>query len=185
MDTAADLKNQEILSQATIQAEEIIAHASERAATIKAGFLADRKQAAEVQRVRSTYLTREEVKAAISQVKHDLYDQAFSLAGEELANIRNLITYPEYFKKLLIEAIQESGEVTPLIHIDSRDHVLCSQTLEQLQIQGEIIADITCNGGVLVSSTDGKIVTFNTVESRLKKAKELLKIEIYSQFAGE
>lgn len=184
MEIAAEQKNQNILSQATHQAEEILTEANERAVAIKAQFLTEKKLAYEAHRVRNLYRAREETKTVIDSVIHELYNQAFFVAGEELAGIRNLASYPELFKKLLIEAVQELEEEKPLFHIDSRDQALCRHTLEQLQIPGEIIADITCNGGLSVSSTDGRVITINTIESRLEMAKDLMKIEIYLQFTG-
>jgi vacuolar-type H+-ATPase subunit E/Vma4 len=52
-------------------------------------------------------------------------------------------------------------------------------------VSSQIATDVTCAGGLNVYSHDERFVIFNTLESRLKKAKEIYRPEIFSVLFGE
>jgi vacuolar-type H+-ATPase subunit E/Vma4 len=51
-------------------------------------------------------------------------------------------------------------------------------------LNGDIVTDISCAGGLNASTKDGRFVIFNTVESRFERAKVLLKREVYAALYG-
>lgn len=185
METAAEQKNHEILEKANREAAEILRDSEERAASVIERCLQESRHSADVERNRLSYLASEEIKTRIAEVKKELYSRAFAIARESIRDIRTEESYPTFFEDLLHEAVREIGTGKMIIHVDPRDTDLCSKILEKNQIQATVVADIVSDGGLQVAGENGKIVTSNTVESRLEQAKERLKLEVYSGLAGE
>jgi Archaeal/vacuolar-type H+-ATPase subunit E len=92
--------------------------------------------------------------------------------------------YQECFSRMLEEAMPESGDGEMRIHIDRRDDDLCKACMEKYSIKGEIVPDLTCSGGLNISTGRDKIIGFNTIESRFARSKEALRKEIYSILSG-
>jgi V/A-type H+/Na+-transporting ATPase subunit E len=181
VEAAAVQKNREILERASREAEEILRSAEKRAVDIKDGYLKESLRRAGVERNRMIYLNGEEIKASHSLIKKELFLQAFFIAKENLDNIRNSPGYPELFKRLLLEAIHEAGDGEYLIHITSIDKSICETIVIDHHIQAQIVTDLECTGGLSLSSSDGKIMICNTIESRLERTQDVLKLEIFNE----
>jgi vacuolar-type H+-ATPase subunit E/Vma4 len=67
--------------------------------------------------------------------------------------------------------------------VDPRDEELCKKTLATLGISADIQTDLTTTGGVVVSLPGDSVVISNTVEFRLRRAHERMKIEIHTILA--
>lgn len=184
VEAAAAQKNSEILQRANREAEEIIREAEAKASDIKSGYLKEGLRRAAVERNRQIYLTSEEIKAAHSRITQDLFSQAFLDAGEKLKDIRNSPGYPGLLRKLLEEAVSRAGNGADILHIADTDAGICKISASDLGIL-EIQGDIESAGGISLSSRDGKITVYNTVESRLERAKNLYKLEIFRKLTGD
>jgi len=184
MEDAAEKKNREILDRAKLEAAETLKDAEEKAREIKERNLQNSRRATEVERNRLTFVTHEEVKSRISGVKKELYEKAFSMAGDRLQNIRESESYPVFFRRLLSEAVPQVGTEGLVLHIDARDLELCTKLADELTIDGTISTDIITAGGLNVSSDNGTVVALNNIESRLEKAKEQYKLEIFTEITG-
>ncbi len=66
-----------------------------------------------------------------------------------------------------------------------RDENLCKQILDELNENSEIVVDLTSAGGLNVSTRDEKVVVFNTIESRLDRAKEFLERQVFATLYGD
>ena len=184
VEAAAEQKNREILERANREAEEIIREAEEKAALIKAEFLKESLHRAEAERNRLTHLTNEEIKASLSHIKEDLFSQAFLVASADLKDIRRSPGYPELFKRLLEEAIREAGNEKHVLHISGQDQNICKTISSDYPISS-IQVDLETAGGLSLSSSDGKIIVSNTMESRIERAKDIYKLEIYTELTGD
>ena len=86
---------------------------------------------------------------------------------------------------MIQEAMHELEGEKARLHIDMRDENLCKQILDELNENSEIVVDLTSAGGLNVSTRDEKVVVFNTIESRLDKAKELLERQVFATLYGD
>lgn len=184
MEEAAEQKNREILERAGREADEIINETEKGAEAIRSRYMQDSARQAEVERNRQTYLATEEVKSAISIEKENLLKEAFLSAAENLKELRNTPGYPDLFKRLLVEAQSEVRGKEFVFHIDSRDNDLCREIIAELHLSAVIKPDLESAGGVVVSSSDERIVVQNTVESRLEKAKNIYRLDIIGELTG-
>ncbi len=57
--------------------------------------------------------------------------------------------------------------------------------LSELNLSGEVIADLQCSGGLVVSTKNESVKISNTFESRLERVKEQKKLEIYAAMFGD
>jgi vacuolar-type H+-ATPase subunit E/Vma4 len=57
--------------------------------------------------------------------------------------------------------------------------------LSELNLSGEIIADLQSSGGLVVSTQNKNVKISNTFESRLERVKDQKKLEIYAILYGE
>ncbi len=163
---------------------ELKAEAHKQAESIRSGLLDDAIRSATVERNKLVYLTKAESKELLITTREKIYSQAFASAQSRLAQLRKDPEYPEIFKKLAIEAIGSAGLEGCVVHIDKLDEKLCKKVMTALNQSCEIVPDLQTMGGLVVNSSDGLITFSNTVESRLERGKERLRLEIYSVLSG-
>ena len=163
---------------------ELKAEALKKAETIRSELLDDAIRSATVERNKLMYLTKAESRERLITTRGEIYSQAFASAKQRLAQLRNDPGYPEIFKNLAIEAIGSASLERCTIHIDKLDEKLCKKIMTALNQSCEIVPDLQTMGGLVVNSSDGLITFSNTVESRLERGKERLRLEIYSVLLG-
>ncbi len=185
MEVNAEKKINEILNKARQEAEEIIETAKAEAETIKSSYLENAQKSVEIERNQLIYNVKAETKMRVIKEKDAVIQRAFDEAGKSLGSVRDRDTYKEYFKRMLQEAARELSGEKVRFHVDKRDSHLCEQVLAELNVNSEIITDLTSAGGLNVSTRDDTVVVFNTIESRLNNARELLKREIFSMLYGD
>ncbi|HYC20365.1 MAG TPA: V-type ATP synthase subunit E family protein [Candidatus Bathyarchaeia archaeon] len=174
-----------VMQKAHQEAEEIKRSADAKAEAIKASYLDEAQKSAETERNKLIYNVKAENKMRIIKEKDAVIQRAFLGAKKRLENFRDHTNYKENFKTMLEEAVRELEDEQVRLHIDPRDETLCRQVLGEIGRNSEIVTDLTSTGGLSVSTKDGKIVVSNTIESRLNKAKELLKRDVFSTLFGE
>ena len=185
MEISAEERILEMIHNAHNEADEIIKSAEAKAETIKHSHLENAIKLADAERNRQIYTVKTEAKMHVIKAKDELLQKAFLEAKKKLINFRERRDYKNSYKLMIQEAVHELEEEEAEFHIDKKDETLCKEILEELNENSEIVADITCAGGLNVSTTDEKVVIFNTIESRLDKAKELLKFETFSILFGD
>ena len=185
MEESAAQKNRETHEAALRDAEEILRNAKAEGEEIRERYLRNRLKKAVVERNRQTYLTREEVKTAITREKERLFSEAFALAMDGLTGIRSSPGYQDIFSRLVRDAAGEIPEPDSVIHIDPRDRDVCREILETAGLNGSIAEDIETRGGARVTTRDGRITVDNTLESRLVRAKDIHALRIYHALTGE
>ena len=184
MQEAAEQNNRETIERAARQAVEIISDAEKQAAEIRRRQMEERIRQAEVERNRQTYLATEEVKTATSHVKEQLLHNAFDAAAEELSGIRSEPGYAALFERLLTEAVHEVRGKECIFRIDPRDRDLCNRIIQDHQFSGIIKPDLETAGGLVVCSSDERIMVHNTIESRLDRAKDVYRMDILQELTG-
>ncbi|HDR72674.1 MAG TPA: hypothetical protein ENN85_01970 [Methanoculleus sp.] len=147
-----------------------------------------REQAARTvarERVMQRYKAAHEAKTATTLEQNRLFEMAFNAARHELEGIRNASSYATTFRRLLEEAVRTLDEQDIRLHIDTRDADLCRSIVDELGLHCEIVEDITCIGGLDASSPDERIIVRNTLESRLERSKETLRMGVFSTLFGD
>ena len=148
-------------------------------------FWQKQKKSAAVEKNKRIYLTKGENKETLIKTKERIVSKAFLDAEQRLSSLRNDPKYPAVFSKLAQEAIESVGGEEFRIHIDKRDEKLMKRILSDMNLTGEIIADLQCSGGLVVSTRNESVTISNTLDSRLQRVKERKKLEVYSVMFGE
>jgi V/A-type H+-transporting ATPase subunit E len=185
VDESAEEREQELRKNAQVTIESLKKKAHEQAERVRQSLITDAEKAAEVERNKLMYLVNAENKAHLITVREKLFSTAFDDAKVQLSTLRNRPEYPDIFKKLTIDAAAALGADIFQVHVDPRDEVLCRRTLDSLHLHAEIIPDLTSAGGLVSSLPDRSVIISNTVESRLERAQERKKREIYSILSGD
>jgi V/A-type H+/Na+-transporting ATPase subunit E len=179
MEAGAEKKRLEITERTKKATDAIIRDAQLRAENIKKSCLESALREALAERNKKLYLVRNNAAVRIISLKREYFDRAFSGSLKELENLRSSQEYPGHFKNLLLEASDALAEARPSLHVDKKDEELCRKTAGDLGLDCEIVADITCSGGVIFSREDGSVVVYNDIGSRIERAKEMLKLKVF------
>jgi vacuolar-type H+-ATPase subunit E/Vma4 len=175
----------EIQERSKAEADEIIREAQAKDLPIKKRFMEDATQSVAIQRNKMLSSAREKSRMEVIKAKNELFEKVFEEAVRDLGSVREHPHYRGILKVLLGEALQEMGSDDGILHIDKKDEALLKAILNEMKLSNQIITDIICAGGLNVHSRDERFVIFNTLESRLKKAKEIYRPDIFSVVFGE
>jgi V/A-type H+/Na+-transporting ATPase subunit E len=185
MEESTEERVNEILKQAHLDADEIKRTAEEKAGPIKKSYLDSVEKSFESERNKLIYNAKSEIKMDVIKAKDEMIQSAFVEAKKSLDDLRDRESYKGRFKSMIQEAMHELGGEKARLHIDGRDENLCKQILDELNENSEIVADLTSAGGLNVSTRDEKVVVFNTIESRLDRAKEFLARQVFATLYGD
>ena len=185
VDESAQERERELLENARVTVESIKKKAREQAELIRQSQISDAEMAAVVEKNKLMYLVNAEDKACLITIREQLFSSAFNEAKIQLSHLRNRLEYPDIFKKLTVDAAEALGADTFHVHVDKRDEELCRKTLASLNLHADIIPDLDSAGGLVASLPDRSVIISNTVESRLERAQERKKLEIYSILSGD
>jgi len=180
MEASAEEKKAEILDKAKKKAVELISEAMVKAGEIKKPTMESAVKAAMQERNERLFTANSEAKAHLASLKYELFNEAFEQARARLGTLRESGHYEDTFRLMAVEAIKAIGEDEVVLHVDKRDVDLCRKVVDGTDKRCEIMADISCAGGLNASTKDLKIFAFNTVEYRLEKARQRMKLEIFS-----
>jgi vacuolar-type H+-ATPase subunit E/Vma4 len=185
VDESAHERERELLENARVTIESLRKKAREQAELIRKSQISDAKKTATVEKNKLMYIAGGENKAHLIRIREQLFSSAFNEAKLRLSRLRNRPEYPEIFKKLTVDAAGTLGVDIFHLHVDKRDEELCRKTIVSLKLPAEIIPDLDSAGGLMACLPDRSVIISNTVESRLERAQERKKLEIYSILSGD
>jgi len=185
VDECAEDKVRMIRERATRRAAEIHDEAAVKEKRIKQKHEEAARTAVETERGRSVAQVKKETRMQLIHAKDEVYQKAFTGAKEKLSHLRTEAHYASDFKKMLQEAVSELEGESLILRIDKRDEALCKKLVAELNLNCGIVTDITTDGGLEVSTKDGRFVIKNTIESRLERSKVLIKPEIFATLYGD
>jgi V/A-type H+/Na+-transporting ATPase subunit E len=185
MDEGVEQKKAEIRQKAEEAAKAIRCDAKTRAREIRQSRMDAAVAAAATSRNHALYALMNELNKEMTTLKYRLFDRAFAEAGRTLTGVRSSEEYPGCYRQLVSEALGELGDGDALLHIDPRDRELCVKVTGETGMHCETVPDLQCAGGLTASARDGMVVISNTMESRLEKAKDSLKLEIFAALFGD
>ncbi len=185
VDESAEERERELEEKARVTVEHINKNAREQAERIRQSLITDAEKAATIEKNKLMYLVKAENKAQLIRIREGLLSSSFAEAALRLSGLRDRLGYPEIFGKLIRDAAEALGVDAFQVHVDKRDEELCRKTLAALHLNAEIIPDLDSAGGLVACLPDRSVIISNTVESRLERARELKKREIYSILSGD
>jgi vacuolar-type H+-ATPase subunit E/Vma4 len=185
VEESAQEKERELREKAQSAVQIISEDTKNQSAAIQQSLLAEAKKAATIEKNKRIYLTKGENKEKLIKTKEAIFSTAFGDADQRLSHVRKDPKYPDILKNLTREAVGALGGETFRIHIDKRDEKLIKKILSELHLSGEVIADLQCSGGLVVSTQNESVKISNTLESRLERVKEQKKLEIYAVLYGD
>lgn len=184
-----DAQVQEIERETQAQVGEILAHARMEADRIEEDARDTSSAPAARERARIIHHARLEALRLIGSVQEDLVDSALTQTRERLAAIRSKPSYPDVLRQLTHEALDEltapGREEKPVLVADTRDQPLLENNLDDLTLDLHVSYDLTCWGGLIAKSEDGRVVAINTLEARLERAMPFLRGYLAGLFEGE
>jgi len=185
VEESAQEKERELREKAQSAVQLISEDTKNQSTAIQQSLLAEAKKAATIEKNKLFYLTKGENKENLIKTKEAIFSTAFGDAEQHLSHVRKDPKYPDILKNLTREAVGALGGETFRIHIDKRDEKLIKKILSELHLSGEVIADLQCSGGLVVSTQNESVKISNTLESRLERVKEQKKLEIYAVLYGD
>jgi V/A-type H+-transporting ATPase subunit E len=185
VEESAQEKERELREKAQSAVQLIFEDTQNQSTAIQQSLLAEAKKAATIEKNKLFYLTKGENKENLIKTKEAIFSTAFGDAEQRLSHVRKDPKYPDILKNLTREAVGALGGETFRIHIDKRDEKLIKKILSELHLSGEVIADLQCSGGLVVSTQNESVKISNTLESRLERVKEQKKLEIYAVLYGD
>jgi V/A-type H+-transporting ATPase subunit E len=185
VDESAQERERELLEKARVTIEALKKNARQQAEQIRQSQIADAEKNADIEKNKLMYLAGAENKAGLIRIREHLFSSAFHEAALQLSHLRHRPEYPDIFTRLTVDAVEALGAGPFHVHVDKRDEELCKKTLSALNIHAEIIPDLDSAGGIIVCLPDRSVIISNTVESRLERAQERKKREIYSILSGD
>jgi V/A-type H+-transporting ATPase subunit E len=185
VEESAQEKERELREKARNAIQLITEDAKNQAGLIQQTFLAEAKKTAAIEKNKLIYLTKGANKEKLIKTKEAVFLAAFGDAEQRLSHMRNDPEYPDILKDLTREAVVALGGEAFRIHIDKRDENAIKKILSELNLSGEVITDLRCSGGLVVSSKNELVKLSNTFESRLERVKEQKKLEIYAAMFGD
>ena len=181
--TASD-RMREMKEKAATEAEGIRKSATERAAGFREEAMVRAKKKIEAEREKMIGRVREDAKLELLKQKQGVSLQALQEARDRVLAARSSPDYPRILRRLAEEALGLVGGSDLVLHVDPRDKILLEKILRDLQRNSEVVADLESAGGLTIASRDGRFLVTNTLESRLSRARELLKGEVFSILYG-
>ncbi len=184
VEESAQERERDLREKASNAIQAISEETRNQVSAIQHSFLEEAKKTAAIEKNKFIYVTKGENKEKLITTKEKIFSAAFAQAEQRLLQIRKDPRYPGILKNLAREAVGTIGSEEFLVHIDKQDEPLIRSILTDLKVVATIVTDLHCSGGLIVSTPDESIKISNTIESRLERAREQKKLQIYAALYG-
>ena len=180
---------QEIERENKAQVGEILARARMEAHQIEEDAHAAATAPAARERARIIHHARLEALRLVGDVREELVDSALTQTRERLAAIRANSSYTNVLRQLTREALTEltapGREKMAVLVADPRDRTILKDILAGMDLDLHVSYDLTCWGGLIAQSEDGRVVAINTLETRLERVTTFLRGYLAALFEEE
>lgn len=188
--TMGNTRVEEIKQEAQVQADELLASARSEAQEIEKQAYLTAVMPASKERARIIHHARLDAMRLVGNLREQLVDTAMEGACDRLGNIRNDDIYITVLGRLTKEALGELqrslGDMqSAILDADPRDQALLESILLDLGVDLQVNNSLSCWGGLIAKSDDGKVVVINTLESRLARATPYLRPYLAALFENE
>jgi len=180
-----------LILKAELQAKKILEEAEKEAEKRYKSIVEASKEKIEAERKEEDTLFEIEAKNRLLQVKEKIVDEVFERTLSRLREYVSTQDYENCLTRLIIEASKKINSKELIIQLNENDHRrLTEDRLEDIskEIGVKLVKSdrvIKCIGGVIVKSSNGKIVVNNTFENRLNMLKPVLRVKIAKRLFKE
>jgi len=175
---------QEIFRRAEQEAKQILDRAREEAEAIRQSRLEKIRAEAESEATSILYSARLRAKNSIIQAEERMVEKALSEAETAMEGLRSRDDYPDILAGLIEEGISRVGAKV-VVHVDPADRQRAEDILRRRGVEFEVRTDIETRGGAVVSDPEERVRIINTVEERLNRAREKLRLQVSALLFGE
>ncbi len=176
---------QEIFHRAEQEAKQIIERAQAEAEAIRRARLEKLEAEARSESISMLYSARLKSKNAVIAAKERIAEEALREAEARLEKLRERPDYKDVLESLIGEGLTRvSGRV--VVRVDPADRELAEGILREKGLDYVLRDDISTRGGAVVSDAAERVTIINTVEERLNRAREKLRMQVSKVlFEGE
>lgn len=160
-----------IIDEARKQASDIIKKAKEEAKAEAKKIILEGKRKGEALKKAMIAKAKQENKKAITKVKEELINKCFTDAYHKISKLRGK-EYEEIVKGMIREGERKLGKNCKIIITREEDKKIVDEM--GLTVAGKTNA----SGGIVLRSSDDKIIIDYTFDSILERNKEKLRIEV-------
>lgn len=138
----------------------------------------------ETEKRRITSLTEVEMRNQLLQTKESLVDAAFEKAQSRLKAFTKTEEYHDYLLMLIEKTAKTIGSKKLVVYVNAKDKKWLNEgkfdrLSRKLRVQLKLAnQDEEVAGGCKIETADGKVVSDNTLENRLKELKPILRVEV-------
>lgn len=175
---------QEIFRRAEQEAKQIIEKAQAEAESIRQARLAKVKAEAQSEAVSLLYSARLKSKNEVIRAKEKVVEEVLAEAVRRLEGLRSRADYREILEGLIDEGLTRvSGKV--VVRVDPADRELAEQIMRGKGLDFEVRPDIKTLGGAVITDAAERVEIINTLEERLNRAREKLRMQVSGILFGE
>jgi vacuolar-type H+-ATPase subunit E/Vma4 len=175
---------QEIFNRAEVEAKQILEKAQVEAESIRQARLAKIRSEAQSETTSMLYSARLRSKNAIISAKELVAEKVLVAAEEQLGGLRSRQDYPAILEGLIKEGLTRIGGKV-VVRVDPADEAAADAVMRKLGLDYELRTDIGTVGGAEVTDADGRVRIINTIEERLNRAREKLRMQVSGILFGE
>jgi len=202
IEKSTEKKVSEILSEAREKVDAILSDARKKADEQDRSILSRGEQ--EARRESQRILAEARIKARREKIRaqEEVVRKSFDMARDTLGKMAEErsadgVDYKDVLERLIKESVVSSGVELLEVLLNPRDRDLLSEgTLNRIadKIGGELgmkvslsVSDelLTCMGGVVVRSSEGKVRVDNTFESRIERFREAVRTRVAKELFGQ
>jgi vacuolar-type H+-ATPase subunit E/Vma4 len=181
----AEEKIREIGDSKDREIRKILERAETESLKVRKDLLEETNRRIAVEKNKKIYFAREQAKDNLTRARQDAYLSVFREAEVQLSSLRSDPSYEAFYKAVITEIIESIDHEKIRFHIDKKDEPLCSKLIKDTGKEVDIVTDLSTKGGLNGSTPDGKVVIRNTIEDRLERAKERMKVVVFSGLYGD
>ena len=186
----AHTESEKVLAEAKAKADVLQQDAQQQANVLRESILARASQ--EAQRLHSQAIATSELKARTLQLKHreTLLENVFTQVRQQLSSVVQWNDYNEVALRLLKEALGQLNTKAATVRADAYTQKLFTpevlgQVSQEMKITLKLGQPLAQGTGVTVETDDGHLHYDNTLETRLNRIQNQIRLQVYHLLMGE
>jgi len=181
---------EKVLAEARTKAEELRIDAQQQANDEKAKILDQAALGADRVSRQGVAIAQLKTRTLELEQRETLIENVFEVARQRLESVQTRADYEEITERLLREALSQLGSLSVKVRADPETQKLISnaklKTISaDLKMQIQLGESLKQGTGLIVETEDGRRQYDNTIETRLKRLKDVLRGSVYHILMGE
>ena len=183
IESSGEAEIDRLRSEVESRTQQILEAAERKAAIVREETRRAALWPAAAERARRLHQAKLEALHTVGEIRTQLIETMLIETRRRLAELRADPDYPLILRRLLAEALDALGEVEQqhgcvVVEIDPRDAQYLYPILNDLHLNLQVVSTLQGWGGVVITSSDGRVVVNNTLECRLERAFPFLRQDL-------